>query len=148
VWFPHALWFWHARIWLQHTRRDYNTHTSDFYTQGHLVTYECDFDTNKCDNHKHECDFYTQSTISTRRVWFHTQSVVSIHTRVILKRMRVNMTLTSVITIRSSVISTRRVYFPHALWCWHARMWLRHTRLWIQHTQEWFLHAECDFDTY
>jgi hypothetical protein len=47
-------------------------------------------------------------------VWFHT------HTRVILTRMCVNMTLTSVLTTRSSVISTLRV---------------------------WFLHAECNFHT-
>jgi hypothetical protein len=46
----------------------------------------------------HKSDFYTQLAISTRIVWFST------HTSVILTRMCVNMTLTSVITTRSSVI--------------------------------------------
>jgi calcineurin-like phosphoesterase len=57
-------------------------------------------DTLDCNFNTHKVDFYTQSTISTRRVWLYTQSMVSTHTRVILTRMRVNMTLTSVITTR------------------------------------------------
>jgi hypothetical protein len=44
-----------------------------------------------------------------------------------------------------SVISTSRVYFPHAVWCWNAQLWLRQR---FQHAQEWLLHAECDVDTY
>jgi hypothetical protein len=62
--------------------------------------------------------------------------------------MRVNNTLTSGITTRSSVISTRRVLCLHALQFWYARIWSRYSQLWLQNAQEWFIHVECDFDTY
>jgi hypothetical protein len=52
----------------------------------------------------HECDLNTLKI----GFYFYTQSVVSTHTRVILTRMRVNMTLLSV-TTRTTVIYTRRV---------------------------------------
>jgi hypothetical protein len=74
-----------------------------------------EYDSHECDFNTHECDFYTQSTISTRRLGFYTQIVVSTHTKVILECMRVKMTLTSVINTRTSVISSSRVYFQHAL---------------------------------
>jgi hypothetical protein len=48
---------------------------------------------------------------STHKVWFYTQSVIFTLTSVILTRMRVNMTLISVTTIRASVIYAHRVRF-------------------------------------
>jgi hypothetical protein len=65
-------------------------------------TYECDYDSQDCDYNTQKIDFYPQSTISTRRVWFYTQIVVSPHTRAVWTLMRV-------ITIRTSVISNRSV---------------------------------------
>jgi hypothetical protein len=134
--------------------------------------------------------FYTKSVISTRRAqfhmqrviyssrtrvistcivwfwlvwaWFYTQSVVSTHTRIILTRMRVNMTLASVITVRSSVVCTRRAQFPYAACDFFPQgvfatrsETLRHTNVFStlttvisKRTKEWFLPAECDFDSY
>jgi hypothetical protein len=107
----------HSRVWFIdaegnfHTHCDFDKHEcdhdcdkSDFYTQsliltricvimtltGVIMTLECDFNT-------HKIEFYTQSTISTRRVCF-------LHTRVSLTRLRVNMTLSIVISTRSSEI--------------------------------------------
>jgi hypothetical protein len=54
----------------------------------------------ECNFYTHKRDFYTQSAISTRRVWFYTQSMISTHTSVMLTRVRVNMTLMSVIYIQ------------------------------------------------
>jgi hypothetical protein len=68
----------------------------------------------ECDFYTHKSEYYTQSAISTCRVWFYTLSMISTHTSVILTRISVNMTLTWMITTRSSVIYTRRVGFPHA----------------------------------
>jgi hypothetical protein len=94
----------------------------DFYTESVISIrtfgekHECDFnaqfgfgDTHGCDFNTHKSDFYTKNAISTHRVWFYTQTVIFTHTSVILTRMRVNMTLTSMIKMRSSVIYTRRV---------------------------------------
>jgi hypothetical protein len=79
--------------------------------ESNFGTYACEYDTNEWDYDKLECDFYTyksdlytQSAMFTHRVWL----------RVILTRMRVNMTLTSKITTRWSVIYVRRMQFPHA----------------------------------
>jgi hypothetical protein len=58
--------------------------------------------------------FQIQSAISTRRVYFYTQSVISTHTSLGLTQMSVIKTLTSVITTHANVINTRRVQFPHA----------------------------------
>jgi hypothetical protein len=78
------------------TRSDFDTHECDNdIHECHYDTHECDYNTHECDFNTHKIDFCTQSTFSTSRVWFYTQSVVSTHTRVILRRMRVNMTLTN-----------------------------------------------------
>jgi hypothetical protein len=103
---------------------DYDTIESDLYTQGTISHAECnfymhcefnrherDYITHECDLNMHKIAFYTQSTISTRRVWFYTQNRDFTHTSPILTHMRVNMTLTSVITTRSIVIYTRKVQF-------------------------------------
>jgi hypothetical protein len=99
--------------------------------------------------------FYKQSKISTRRVWFYTQSVLSTHTRVSLIRMLVNMTLTSIISTRSVIstgtnviptrtsvisthtrlISTRRVRFPHAENDFTRRMWFYTQSVVFTHTR-------------
>jgi hypothetical protein len=86
--------------------------------------------------------------------------VVSAHTKVLLTRMRVNRTLTSVITTRSSVVSTCSVI----LICTNVittqksvistRIRLISTRR-VRYSQAecdftrrvWFLHAECNFHT-
>jgi hypothetical protein len=108
---------------------DFNTQKSDFHPQSVILHAECDFHThthtsviltltngitrrssliytNVVLKFQHECDFntidfYMQITISTR--------VDTTHTREILTRIRVNKTLTTVITTRSNVIYTRRV---------------------------------------
>jgi hypothetical protein len=102
VWLLRAEWYFYTqsvisirRVWILHV---FDRHKSDD------TTHECDFNT-------HKSDFYTQSAISIRRIWFYTQNVVFTHTRVILARMRVNITLTSVITTHSSVTYARRVRF-------------------------------------
>jgi hypothetical protein len=66
-------------------------------------------------------DFYAKSAILTCRVLFYTQSVIFTQTNVILTFMRVNITLTSVITIRSSLIYARRVWFPHTVRDFHMQ---------------------------
>jgi hypothetical protein len=90
--------------------------------------YECNYDTHKYDCDTLEFDLCTQSVISTRSVArmrlkyvrvgfqhlecnFHSQSVIYVHTSVILTRRSVIMILMSKITKRSSVIYTRRVRF-------------------------------------
>jgi hypothetical protein len=101
----------HTQSVILHSEYSLNTH------EGSFDTYACEYDTHECDHNTHDCDFntrkidFTQSTISTRRVWFYIQSVVSIHTRLILTRMRVIMTLTCVKTTCSSVIYARKVQF-------------------------------------
>jgi hypothetical protein len=60
---------------------------------------------------------------------------------------------------RSSVISERKVWFPHAEWDFYTQsviatrcVILSRTnviatliQLWFQHAQVWFLHVQCDF---
>jgi hypothetical protein len=90
VWFPYVwVWFWHAWLKLPPAK----------------------------------CDFYTNSVIITRRVWFmhaegvfHTQSVIS--------------TITSVIIPRTNVIS------KHTVWFWHARVLFQRTECGF-YTQKW-----------
>jgi hypothetical protein len=84
--------------------------------EGKYHTRKYNFYTNECDINTHKIGFYTQSKISTHRVWFYTQGVLFTHTRVSLTRMRVNIIFTSVISTRSSVISTLRVLVLHAVW--------------------------------
>jgi hypothetical protein len=68
---------------------------SAFYThESNFDTYAFEYDTHECDNDTLECDFYTQSVIST---------IIGILTR------------TNMITILTTVISERRIKFPHAL---------------------------------
>jgi hypothetical protein len=89
------LWFLHAEF--------------NFYMECAFGKHECDSNTHEWDFNTHKIDFYTHGTISTGRVWFYMQSVLSTHTRVISTCVRVNMTLISVIRTRMSVIYTHRV---------------------------------------
>jgi hypothetical protein len=92
---------------------------------------ECDFNT-------HKIGFYTQSKISKRRMWFYTQVVLSTYTRVSFKRMRVNMTLTS-------LIMTRLRVFLYAEYNFYTQSVIStHTRL-VSTRRVRFSHAECDF---
>jgi hypothetical protein len=120
------------RVW-------FPTHTSVILTRVRLnMTLTSVIDTRRV-------RFHTQSVISTRslvstranvtrkvrlsrREWFYTQSVVSTHTRVILTRMRVNVTLTSVIKTCTGVS------FLHAEYNFH--------------TQSVILHVEYGFHTH
>jgi hypothetical protein len=90
---------------------------------------------------------FTHNEMFAHNVMFHTHSVIDTRMSVIFER-KVWLQHASVWFIHvecdfhtQSVISTRRVLFPHAVWFWHAQMSLRHLQL-------WFLHAECDVDTH
>jgi hypothetical protein len=76
-----------------------NVIKSDFYTQSVIFTRMSEIMT-------------LASLITTRTIHavcdFHSQNVVSTHTRVILTRMRLNLNL-SLITTRASVFYTRRM---------------------------------------
>jgi hypothetical protein len=127
VWIWHSqVWFLHARMWFLHaecnfyTHCDFHRHECDSNTrlidtrrvrfphaecgihslESNFDTYTCEYDTHECDNDKHECDLYTQSIICTRIV--------------ILKRMNVITTLTTVFSTCTRVTSTRRVWFWHS----------------------------------
>jgi hypothetical protein len=104
VWFSPAVSFWNAQMWLRHV--------PVWFQHAFLHA---------------DCDFHSQSVISTRRVWFYTQSGIYTHTSVILTRKSVIMKLTSVIHARSNVIYTRRMSFAHAVLFWPHK---------------------CDYDTY
>jgi hypothetical protein len=100
---------------------DNDTFERDIYTQSAIPHAECNFYTHECDFNTHKIDSYTQSTIPTSRVLFFTQSVLSTHTRVILRRMRVKMTLPECINDTLEC----NLYIKSAI-----------------------LYAECDFNTY
>jgi hypothetical protein len=89
------LWFLHAEF--------------NFYMECTFGKHECDSNTHEWDFNTHKIDFDTHGTISTGRVWFYKQSVLSTHTRVISTCVSVNMTLISDIRTRTSVIYTHRV---------------------------------------
>jgi hypothetical protein len=98
--------------------------------------------------------------------FFHKQSVIlhaecdfklyiSTYTRVTLTRARVNMNLMSVISTRTRLIPTRRVWLPHAECDFTRRVWFytqsvlktysRVILTRVRVAQDWFLHADYDF---
>jgi hypothetical protein len=94
-------------------------------------------------------------------VWFYTQNVISTYTSVILTRVRVNMTLTTVIYIRKSAISHAECDFYMHKSDFYTQSAISIRRVWFPHTWVWFytqsvmsthmsviLHAECDFHTH
>jgi hypothetical protein len=104
-------------------------------------------DTHTCQNHTLRveitlvCDVHTHTVMNTRTSVIYERKVWFQHARVWFIYLECNF-------YTQSVIATRRVWFPNAVWFWHAQMWLRHLQLWFQQAQNWFLHAECDVDTY
>jgi hypothetical protein len=77
---------------------------------------KCKLNTHECDFNKNKIGFYTQSKISTPRVWFYTQIVLSTHTR------------------------------GHVcVYIWHSRVWFLHAMCNI-YTQCDFERHECDFN--
>jgi hypothetical protein len=74
------------------------------------------------------------------------------------KVLCVNMTLTSVIKTRSSVIYTRRVRFPHAKCDFYMKSvistrsvistFTNVIKVWFQHAKEWFVYAKYDVHTH
>jgi hypothetical protein len=91
-----------CRVWFIHAEVRFLHAECNIYTQ-------CDFDRPGWDFNTHKIYFCMQSKISTRKEWFYHQSMASTYTKISKTHMRVNMTLTSVISTRSSVIFTCRV---------------------------------------
>jgi hypothetical protein len=85
-----------------HAKRDFHTHKCNF------DTYACEYDTYECDYDTFECDLYTQSAILYAECDFYTHNVNSKHS-VTLTRMNMFTTLTTVISTRIRMISTRKV---------------------------------------
>jgi hypothetical protein len=121
------VWLWHVRVWLWHVRVWFTHAESNFYTQRVFSTR-----TRLVSTRRRRLRFPYAESGFTRRMCF-----------LWLTRMCVNITLTSVIYTRSTVISTRRVYFLHAVWFRQARMWF-HKRQWKISGHLYNLHQNLD----
>jgi hypothetical protein len=101
------------KVWFSLTECDYDTHKCDNDLHECDLTstvgfphVDCYFDTHKCNFYTHECDFDTQSKIFTRMRWY-------LHADYAWDMQTVNLTPTSVISTRMSVILTRKMQFLH-----------------------------------
>jgi hypothetical protein len=103
--------------------------------------------------HTHSVMDKRTSIFSERKVCFQ-HAVFDFYTQmsVILTRTNVIRTLTTKISSRTRVITTRRVWFSHVIWVslWHSRKCLWHSYVskpdsaCINHSCVWCSHAYCE----
>jgi hypothetical protein len=84
VWFPNAVWFWQAKMWLRHLQMWFQ-HAQEWFLHAEcdVDTYEFDYVTQKIDYDTCTCQNHTLSVEITLLCDFHTHCVMNTRTNVI-----------------------------------------------------------------